>query len=137
MTGTPPPAPFGARRGGYGRAVMPRVRRGVPGRQDWTAPMPTRIAVLVIAACTLLAACTRGDPDFDRAAATTTAAPTTTTSVVPPTTSPPTTAPAPAPPLAGTTARAVVSPHGIVVPVIGPAEGGVRVGMPCGGTAVL
>src|SRR6476619_5010890 len=108
MTGTPPPAPFGARRGGYGGAVMPRVRRGVPGRQDWTAPMPTRIAVLVIALCCALAACNRSDARFDRAAATTTTAPATTTTVVPTTTTPPTTAAAPAPPLAGTTARAVV-----------------------------
>jgi len=99
--------------------------------------MPTRIAVPFLVMCCALAACNRSDARFDRAAATTTTAPATTTTAVPTTTTPPTTAAAPAPPLAGTTARAVVSPRGIVVPVLGPADGGVRVGMPCGGTSVL
>mgnify|MGYP000577794773 CR=1 FL=1 len=98
--------------------------------------MPTRLTTIVLAACLLAGACSSDeDPAFQGAAATTTRPSTTTT---PPTTvAPTTTAPPPAPPLAGTTARAAVSPRGITVPVIGPAPGGVQVGMPCGGSAVL
>lgn len=96
--------------------------------------MWTRTAPAVALAACLLAACSGGgEASFDRAAATTTTVAPTTTSTAPPTT---TTAP-PATPLAGTRAPAVVSPRGIVAPVLGPDPGGVRVGTPCGATAVL
>ena len=95
---------------------------------------PLLRAFAVIAAGVLVAACAGGDePSFDGAAATT-AAPSTTTTAVPATT---TTAPPPPPPLVGVRAPVVVSPRGIVLPVVGPDPGGVRVGTPCGSTAVL
>jgi N-acetylmuramoyl-L-alanine amidase len=94
--------------------------------------MPTRLVSLA-AACVLLAACNSTDkPSFERAAATT--APSTTTTAAPATT---TTAPPPPPPLAGVRAPVVVSPRGVVLPVVGPDPGGVRVATPCGATAVL
>ena len=98
--------------------------------------MPTRrLALLAALACALVPACSQDDPAFDRSAAAPTTAETTTTT--PPTTAAPATTAPPASPLAGTTARAAVSPRGVVVPVIGPAPGGVQVGLPCGGSGVL
>jgi N-acetylmuramoyl-L-alanine amidase len=85
-------------------------------------------------ACLALAACSSGsaDPAFDAAAVTsTTAAPTTTT------TAPTTTTVPPAPPLAGVRAPVVVSPRGIVLPVLRPEGAGQRVYLPCGGTGVI
>lgn len=97
--------------------------------------MSVRPFFAAVLSCSLLVACSGGDEaSFDRAAATTTTVAPTTTSTAPPTTT--TTAP-PAAPLAGTGAPAVISPRGIVAPVLGPDPGGVRVGTPCGATAVL
>ena len=96
--------------------------------------MSLRSVAVAGLACTLLAACSSGEAaSFDRAAVTTTVAPTSTTAA-PATT---TTASSPAAPLAGTRAPVVVSPRGVVLPVLGPDPGGVRVGLPCGGTGVL
>ncbi|MEY2477088.1 MAG: N-acetylmuramoyl-L-alanine amidase [Actinomycetota bacterium] len=96
--------------------------------------MPTRLAAIAVAACALLAACNgNNEPSFEGAAATT-APPTTTTTAAPATT---TTIPPPPPPLAGVRAPVVVSPRGVVLPVVGPDPGGVRVGTPCGATTVL
>ena len=98
--------------------------------------MPTRLAIVALVACLFAGACSADEkPAFDRAAAPSSTALATTT--IPPTTAAPITTVPPAPSLAGTQARAAVSPHGIVVPVLGPAPGGVQVGMPCGGSAVL
>lgn len=98
---------------------------------------------LILALAVLLAACGRGDTSVERAAAddpsttTTTAAPTTT--APPATTAPPppsTTAPPP-PPLAESGAKAVVSPTGIVVPVLGREGDNLVVATPCERTAHL
>jgi N-acetylmuramoyl-L-alanine amidase len=99
--------------------------------------MPSRIVTTVFAACLLAGACSNREPSFDSSASSSTSAPTTvaTTTTAAPTTT--TTAPPPAPPLVGVRAPAVVSPRGIVLPVLGADPGGVRVGMPCGGAAVL
>ena len=94
--------------------------------------MPTRLATIVLAACLIAGACSGGEkPSFEGSAAT--AAPPTTATTVPATT---TTAP-PAPSLVGVRAPVVVSPRGIVLPVVGPDPTGVRVATPCGGTSVL
>jgi N-acetylmuramoyl-L-alanine amidase len=98
--------------------------------------MPIRLAVCLLAAALALAACARDTPSFDSAAApaTSSSSATTSTTAAPTTTSAP---PPPAPPLAGTRAPVVVSPRGVVLPVVGPDPGGVRVSTPCGTTAVL
>ena len=99
--------------------------------------MHKRLGVALVA---VLAACSSGGGE--RAAETTTTAPpstTTTSTTEAPTTTTTTTAP-PAlvgfavPP--GGDVRAVITPTGVVAPVLGPDPGGFVVRTPCGGTAV-
>ena len=100
----------------------------------------------LLAALVLAAACSNeggesADPPLQEPATittTTTEAPTTTTE--PPTTTttaPPTTTTAPPQTLVGTNAKAVVSPTGITVPVLGTEGDHLLVGTPCGRTAPL
>ena len=100
-----------------------------------------RRTLLTLTAVTLLfGACARGDTSVGPAAAgdtlasTTTAPPATTTTATAPTTT--TEAPRP-PPLAESGAKAVVSPTGIVVPVLGREGDALVVGTPCERTALL
>jgi N-acetylmuramoyl-L-alanine amidase len=89
-------------------------------------------------ACLTLAACASGgaDPSFDAAAVTTTtAAPTTT--ALPTTTAAPPPPTVPAASLAGVRAPAIMSPRGVVLPVVRSEGAGLRVGLPCGGTTVV
>ena len=101
---------------------------------------------LLVALVLVLAACSSSDsPSIERPSAapsttttratTTTIKPATTTTAKPTTT---TTAPPIFPALpAGGPAKAVVTPTGIVLPVLGPAAGGYRVHTPCGNEAVV
>lgn len=101
--------------------------------------MLRRLVVLVLVL--VLAACSAGqDPTVSGPTSTTTTSTSTTSST---TTEPPTTTTTTAPPLAalavppGGDVQAVLTPTGVVAPVLGPAAGGAfRVRTPCGGTAV-
>jgi N-acetylmuramoyl-L-alanine amidase len=94
-----------------------------------------RLAPLLVAVCLVAVACSNRPSFDDRAAApAVSSTSSTSTTTIPPTT---TTAPPAAPPLAGTTAPVVVSPRGIVLPVIGAEGGGVLVSTPCGYSTVL
>jgi len=88
-------------------------------------------AVLVL----VLAACAAEDEAAPGTTTTTTKAPSTTAEVAPTTTAPPLPAlpaavPAPDP-------RALVTPTGVIVPVVGGVAGGLRVRTPCGAEAVV
>ena len=106
--------------------------------------MRTRTALrLAVAGLIVAGACGRGDSESAEpptantttSSTSTTEAPTTTT--LPPTTAPTTTVPPPQG-LAATSAKVVVSPAGIVLPVLGKGEGdAVLVSTPCGKTASL
>jgi N-acetylmuramoyl-L-alanine amidase len=92
---------------------------------------------ILFVACLTLAACSGGadDPPFEAAAVTTSTTVATTTTAPPP--PPPTTAPAAARSLNGVRAPVVVSPRGVVLPVVRPEGAGLRVYLPCGGTTVI
>ena len=87
----------------------------------------------------LVAACSsRAEPKFQATSAATTTTPTTLpATTVPPPTAPPTTAAPPPSPLAASNAPVVVSPSGVVLPVIRREGDGVLVGTPCGNSTVL
>lgn len=99
------------------------------------------LAALVIAGGA--AGCNRGEtewaepPTADATTSTTTTTEPPTTTTLPPTTAPTTTVPTSPQGLAATSAKVVVSPSGIVLPVIGKEGDGVLVSTPCGKTASL
>jgi N-acetylmuramoyl-L-alanine amidase len=109
--------------------------------------MPRRLGPLLVVLALLSAACGGGkqesaDPPLQEPATAptssttaTTAEPTTTTTTEPPTTT--TTAPPPAQSLAGSNAKAVVTPTGITVPVLGTEGDHLLVGTPCGRSTAL
>lgn len=101
-----------------------------------------RFLALPLAALVVAGACNRGEtesaepPTADATTSTTTTTEPPTTTTLPPTTAPTTTVPPPQG-LAATDAKVVVSPAGIVLPVVGKEGDGVLVSTPCGKTASL
>src|SRR5688500_4694228 len=100
-------------------------------------PPRVRRAAALLAAVTVLAGCTGGredDPVVDGAIPTTASTSTTSTTLAPPTT---TSTTAPPVSLTDPSVRAVVSPTGVLLPVVGREGGGVRVNTPCGRSVVV
>lgn len=98
-----------------------------------------RVAGWLLVATLLAGACAGGREDspaiegVDRFFATSSTTTSTTTTTTSTTLAPPSTVP----PIPLTQARAVTSPAGVVVPVLGPYGDGVKVGTPCGNEAVV
>jgi N-acetylmuramoyl-L-alanine amidase len=103
------------------------------------------LRVVLLAIALVSAACSSGDgesaePPLQEPATITTTTTEATTTTEPPTTTttePPTTTTAAPQTLAGTNAKAVLSPTGITVPVLGTQGDGLLVGTPCGRSAPL
>lgn len=111
--------------------------------------MRRSVWTLVVAVSLVVAACGGGkqetadpplaEPATTSTTTTTTDVPTTTTTTAPPTTTtePPTTTIPPASPLAGSNAKAVLTPTGVTVPVVGREGDALLVGTPCGRSTAL
>ena len=110
--------------------------------------MPAPLRALLAALALALAACSSGPtesatpPAEEPASTETTAAPATvaptTTTTAPPATPPPTTAPPPPQPVAGgPLPKALLTATGVTVPVLAREGDALRVGTPCGATALL